>query len=159
MGSATTDRRMGLAGNTAYKAAATALASANIVLSGEQTVGGVAVKAVNAAGVPDRVLCVGQTDATTNGLWDVGTGTMEQNGTYDMMGNVWEWNETLIDGSCRGVRGGSFIGSDNLVSSGRNSNYPSNEGFSVGFRVASVPEPCSLALLLIGGLVLRNRKR
>ena len=87
MTSATTDRRMGLAGNTAYKTAATALATANIVLSGEQTVGGVAVKAVNAAGVPDRVLCVGQTDATTNGLWDVNTGTwtrsIDADGNYD----------------------------------------------------------------------------
>ena len=87
MGSATTDRRMGLAGNTAYKTAATALAPANIVLSGEQAVGGVAVKAINAAGVPDRVLCVGQTDPKTNGLWDVNTGTwtrsVDADGNYD----------------------------------------------------------------------------
>ena len=87
MGSATTDRRMGLAGNTAYKTAASALAAGNIALSGEQTVGGVAVKAINAAGMPDRVLCVGQTDATTNGLWDVNTGTwtrsVDADGNYD----------------------------------------------------------------------------
>ena len=41
--------------------------------------------------------------------WVVGSGTEEQNGTFDMMGNVWEWNETFIDGSLRGVRGGSFV--------------------------------------------------
>ena len=87
MGSATTDRRMGLAGNTAYKTPATALASTNIVLSGEQTVGGVAVKAINAAGFPDRVLCIGQSDLTTNGLWDVSTGpwsrSVDGDGNYD----------------------------------------------------------------------------
>ena len=87
MGSATTDRRMGLAGNTAYKTPAAALAPANIVLSGEQTIGGVAVKSVNAAGIPDRVLCVGQTDATANGLWDVSTGSwtrsIDADGNYD----------------------------------------------------------------------------
>ena len=87
MGSATTDRRMGLAGNTAFKTPAAALAIGNIVLSGEQSVGGVAVKAVNGAGIPDRVLCVGQTDATTNGLWDVSTGpwsrSIDADGNYD----------------------------------------------------------------------------
>ncbi|CAB5220664.1 Pectate lyase superfamily protein [uncultured Caudovirales phage] len=87
MGSATTDRRMGLAGNTAYKTPATALAAANIVQSGEQTIGAVSVKAINAAGIPDRVLCVGQTDATTNGLWDVSTGSwtrsIDADGNYD----------------------------------------------------------------------------
>ena len=41
--------------------------------------------------------------------WDVGTGTMEQNSTFDMMGNVWEWNETVFDviPNC-GFRGGSY---------------------------------------------------
>ena len=74
--------------------------------------------------------------------WDVGTGTMEQNGTFDMMGNVWEWNETLI-GSYRGFRGGSCIASyrSTIRSSYRNSIYPSYEHGTVGFRVASIPEP------------------
>jgi len=93
--------------------------------------------------------------------WNIGTGTMEQNGTFDMMGNVWQWNETSFDGSYRGIRGGSYFDLDyDLSSSFRYSDLdPHYELYGVGFRVASVPEPCSLALLFIGGLVLRNRKR
>ena len=83
-------------------------------------------------------------------------------GTFDMGGNVYEWNETLI-GSDRGFRGGSYNDSSyggSLSSSYRNSNSPSNEYYDgVGFRVASVPEPCSLVLLGLGGLTLMRRRR
>ena len=88
MVSPTTDRRLGLVGNTPYKAAATVVATANVTQSGEQTIDGVALLASNAAGRPDRVLCVGQTDATSNGLWDVSTGSwtrsLDANGNYDL---------------------------------------------------------------------------
>lgn len=88
MASATTDRRLGLAGNTAYKTPATVVATTNVTQSGEQVIDTVACKAVNAAGVPDRVLCTGQTDATTNGLWDVQTSawtrSIDSNGNYDL---------------------------------------------------------------------------
>jgi formylglycine-generating enzyme required for sulfatase activity len=96
--------------------------------------------------------------------WDVGSGTQEQNGTYDIMGNVWEWNETLISGSVgsyRGVRGGSHydFSGGHLGSSFRLYGGPGGEGSDVGFRVASVPEPCSLVLLSLGGLTLMRRRR
>lgn len=88
MASATTDRRLGLAGNTAYKTAATVLSTANITQSGEQTISTIDVKAVNSAGGPDRVLCVGMTDPTKNGLWDVQTSawtrSIDANGNYDL---------------------------------------------------------------------------
>lgn len=98
--------------------------------------------------------------------WNVGSGSEELNGTKDMMGNVWEWMESnhygdFSVGSYRRIRGGSYYSSgSDLSSSYRLLDYPSVESNVVGFRVASnVPEPCSLVLLGLGGLVLRRRKR
>jgi len=73
--------------------------------------------------------------------WDFGDGTQEQNGTFDMMGNVWEWNETLISSSPRGLRGGSYITDDYGISSSyRILNFPGSEYYDLGFRVASVSD-------------------
>jgi hypothetical protein len=76
------------------------------------------------------------------GPWDVGTGAMEQNGTFDMMGNVYEWNETFI-GSDLYIRGGGYHNSiERLESSHRFDYHPEGDNHTVGFRVASVvPEP------------------
>ena len=102
------------------------------------------------------------------GPWNVGSGSEELNGTFDMMGNVWEWMESPYFAndygtvSYRGLRGGSYVGTDlGLASSSRYYSYPDREISSIGFRVASeVPEPCSLGLLSLGGLaVLKKRGR
>jgi len=56
---------------------------------------------------------------------------------------VWEWNEQIVSGSFRGVRGGSWgdFPSD-LAASHPIFTNPTSEFDSVGFRVASlVPEP------------------
>jgi formylglycine-generating enzyme len=88
-------------------------------------------------------------------------------GTYDMGGVVWQWNEAIISGTCRGVRGGTVYYlryADFLASFCRGSYYPADEG-DVGFRVASVaqpvPEPGSIGLLLAaaGGLLIWRLRR
>jgi len=84
-------------------------------------------------------------------------------GTFDQGGNAWEWNEAVF-GSWRGLRGGfrSEV-PDRLLASYRITAYPTSEIFAFGFRVASVPEPGSMAISLVGlgGLIAtwwRRRK-
>jgi formylglycine-generating enzyme required for sulfatase activity len=80
-------------------------------------------------------------------------------GTFDMGGNVWEWNEAMI-GSDRGMRGGSFdYWIISLRAFDRFADAVDVEYADTGFRVASVPEPCSLVLLGLGGLTLLRRRR
>ena len=78
-------------------------------------------------------------------------------GTYDMGGDVWQWNEANIENYYRGLRGGDWDShSSYLASSARSYDLlaPSLEYCFIGFRVASVPEPCSVALLLAGAVGL-----
>jgi formylglycine-generating enzyme required for sulfatase activity len=82
-------------------------------------------------------------------------------GTYDQGGNVWEWNDTVIAGSFRGLRGGSWIYlDDGLRSSFRNNILvPTDEADGIGFRVASVPEPSAALLMMLGGAAWLARRR
>ena len=69
--------------------------------------------------------------------------------TYDQGGNVIEWNDA-VTGSNRVIRGGSWnLAGTFLQSSHRNSVNPVVEDGYVGFRVASVPEPSTYALLAL----------
>lgn len=100
-----------------------------------------------------------------DGPWDVGTGIMEQNGTFDIMGNVMEWNETAIS-FYRVVRGGTYNSIDiiDLGTSYHIDHYrPYLESANMGLRVVEVvPAPGALLLCALGlsfaGLKLRRRK-
>jgi formylglycine-generating enzyme required for sulfatase activity len=81
-------------------------------------------------------------------------------GTSDQGGNLWEWNESILYASLRGLRAGTFIGDDSLLhASHRDSDPPAFEANSIGFRVVEVPEPATAGLFLIGGLALLPRRR
>ena len=105
-------------------------------------------------------------DYSVGSSTNVGTysGDPSSYGTNDQGGNVWEWNDAVISGSSRGLRGGAW--SDDgysgygLLSLFRNGGYSTYESNFIGFRVASVPEPTSLLLtMLAGGMMLIRRKR
>jgi sulfatase modifying factor 1 len=97
---------------------------------------------------------------TIVGEWENSTSPY---GTFDQGGNVWEWNEALISGSLRGVRGGSFYGNGTYLHAGGRSVFsPASENYGVGFRVASmtsIPEPGALALLVLGAAGMVGRRR
>jgi sulfatase modifying factor 1 len=92
------------------------------------------------------------------------TGSASPYGTFDQGGNVYEWNEAsgveAIIAGIRGFRGGSFLSSAiNLAVTGWNGNVPAYENFTLGFRVAMIPEPSTGLLVIAGLLGLTARRR
>jgi formylglycine-generating enzyme required for sulfatase activity len=87
-------------------------------------------------------------------------------GTFDQGGNLFEWNETIISGSSRVLRGGSWLFSEgDLRSSFRDDFDASFEDFYFGFRVASlapIPEPstfgAAMGVVALGVVMMRRRK-
>ena len=83
---------------------------------------------------------------------DVGayTGTKSPYGAFDMNGNLFQWNEALINRFFRGTRGCAFdLTSNAFFSSNRNYDDPEhtaqdNKGY-LGFRVATVTTAASFA--------------
>jgi len=68
------------------------------------------------------------------------TGSAGPYGAYDIGGNVFQWNEQIVSGSSRGLRGGAWgYGADYLAASAPiDSADPAGESNLVGFRVASL---------------------
>lgn len=85
----TISTRQSLTASMALKTPVQAATTANIVLSGEQTIDGIAVKAIGMLGYPDRVLVKNQTNAIDNGIWDVSTAawtrSIDANGNNDLV--------------------------------------------------------------------------
>jgi formylglycine-generating enzyme len=93
-------------------------------------------------------------------------GGLSAYGTMGQNGNVWEWNESALDGinssssEGRAVRGGNWYSTgDFLRSSFLYDSPPSSSSNSFGFRVASVPEPTSTVLMISAGLLAIARRR
>jgi formylglycine-generating enzyme required for sulfatase activity len=79
-------------------------------------------------------------------------------GTVDQGGNVWEWNESILYGTSRGLLGGSFdYNAFALRASGRSCDLPPLEHRDVGFRLSVVPEPGTAGLVVFVGLALLRR--
>ena len=81
-------------------------------------------------------------------------------GTFDQGSNIWEWDEAIISNSFRGFRGGAFTaGVDSYTQAAmRNLASPTSETEYSGSRVAQVPEPATLGLLVLGASALLWRR-
>jgi formylglycine-generating enzyme len=81
-------------------------------------------------------------------------------GLFDMSGNLGEWNDlTGAAGTLRGTRGGhwSSDGPLGLSSDQRAQRATGDASDTLGFRLASVPEPSTYALIALAGAVLVAR--
>jgi formylglycine-generating enzyme required for sulfatase activity len=96
--------------------------------------------------------------------WCVGSGAMEQNGTYDMMGNNYEWTEMVVAMDTVAPLCGGYYDSlsSGLSSSNCLNKIPETDVICVGFRIVAIPEPATALLFGLGGmgawLVRRNKK-
>ncbi len=91
-----------------------------------------------------------------NALTDVGAYTFSTSPyvTYGQGGNVREWNET-VSGFRRVVRGSAWNRlSASMLASVKYDVRPASSGYDLGFRVATIPEPSTLALAAFGFVAL-----
>jgi sulfatase modifying factor 1 len=107
-------------------------------------------------------------DGVNNAVWSVtqsGTFSFAQNyltdvgaysssgsyyGTYDQGGNLFEWNDGVVSGSSRALRGGNWgSGANSLESANRYGHAPTSEFKEAGFRVASVAGSSALMTNII----------
>jgi len=123
-------------------------------------VGDISNPGVNVANYDQGADWNGTPDGNVTTVGSAGTGSTSFYGTFDQGGNVTEWNEAVISPFERGHLAGNFNSpSIHLLSSNRTSIVPAFESGSVGFRVASIPEPttCTLALAALCLAIGRRR--
>ena len=98
------------------------------------------------------------------GPWGVTNGTLEQAGTLNMMGNVWEWTESTAggepydytdNGQQMAFHGGEwFFGASFLSSSNPVAEDDRGANFTIGMRIVAIPEPGTLSLMSLSTLGL-----
>ncbi|MEZ5323509.1 MAG: SUMF1/EgtB/PvdO family nonheme iron enzyme [Verrucomicrobiales bacterium] len=91
----------------------------------------------------------------------INAGGLSSYGTMAQNGNVWEWAESGFHGrnnlssESRVVRGGSWEDTSTYLSSSFRGELETGDfDISLGFRVASVPEPSTLWMILVGAVGL-----
>ncbi len=94
--------------------------------------------------------------------WLVGTGAEENNGTFDMDGNVWEWTtgkENLLDGlTGKRINLGGDWASHAVTETGIRDHEVDFESSRLGFRVVAIPEPSSALLAVFSALLALLRR-
>jgi formylglycine-generating enzyme required for sulfatase activity len=81
-------------------------------------------------------------------------------GTFDQAGNVREWTEASVGGTCRVKRGGGYGWREvYMCASVREFFVALEKDSNIGFRLALVPEPATIAILLLGGSAMLRRRR
>lgn len=112
----------------------------------------------NVANYSSDAIWNGQTGNVTT-VGSAGSSSVSYYQTFDQAGNVWEWNESLIEDR-RGVRGGSYNNAAiSLAAASRGSADPEITDAAHGFRVATlVPEPSTGFLVVVGIAILHSRR-
>lgn len=100
--------------------------------------------------------------STQNYLTDVGlfSNSASAYGTFDQNGEAYQWNDAVITGGLRGLRGGPWsFNSSGLQSSNWGDIPPETDQGTIGFRLATVPEPSVAVSMIVGGLLMLARRK
>ena len=100
------DRLRGATGSVAIKRPCLVATTANITLSGEQTIDGVAVTTAVAPTPATRVLVKNQTTASENGVYEVSTGTWSRAPDWNGVGDVVTGTQVYVTS---GTQAGRYV--------------------------------------------------